>query len=189
MSFKGMDVGRVGYEVAMAGTVFVDNRTDEMFVCLFPSMDELEVTDVLELSDDEWKQLIRQSDLMETEVLAKAKDGKIHKVIARKCERQINGRTSWSVFRRDGYRCRYCGNDKTPLTVDHLILWEDGGPSTEENLVAACKKCNKKRGNMKYEEWLQHPYYKKTSRNLSEAVRVDNESILARLDKVQRVFP
>lgn len=44
------------------------------------------------------------------------------------------------VLRRDGYTCRYCGDVAT--TADHLVPVSQGGPSTDDNLVAACLHCN-----------------------------------------------
>ena len=61
---------------------------------------------------------------------------KLYKAVIRKCQRNIEQGVSWNVFRRDGYACRYCGNKEVPLTVDHLVLWEESGPSTEANLVS-----------------------------------------------------
>ena len=58
---------------------------------------------------EDWKKVLRQTDLLETEVLALSEDGKLTKAILRKSQRQIEARISWNVFRRDGYRCRYCG--------------------------------------------------------------------------------
>lgn len=44
-----------------------------------------------------------------------------------------------------------------------------------ENGVSACKRCNRTRGQMKYEDWLNDPYYRKVSRNLTEDQRRANE--------------
>ena len=80
------------------------------------------------------------------EAQTQAEDGTLTKAILRKTARQIEASVSWQVWRRDGCRCRYCGRDNVPLTVDHLVRWEEGGPSTEENLVSSCKKCNQSQG-------------------------------------------
>lgn len=89
------------------------------------------------------------------------------KVVLRKSQRQLSQITSWKVFKRDGYRCVYCGNDDTPLTVDHLVLWEEMGDSVEGNLVTACKKCNSTRGNQQVDTFLQSPYYKRLNNPLA----------------------
>lgn len=52
--------------------------------------------------------------------------------------------TRFNVFVRDGHRCQYCG-EKFPaqdLTFDHVIPRCDGGQTTWENVVAACRPCN-----------------------------------------------
>ena len=53
-----------------------------------------------------------------------------------------------NIVWRDNNQCQYCGNyfltDK--LTMDHVIPKSRGGKNTWENLVAACKKCNQKKG-------------------------------------------
>jgi phage FluMu protein Com len=51
----------------------------------------------------------------------------------------------FDVFRRDGFRCRYCGRsveDGAILHADHVIPESKGGPTTLENLVTACQECN-----------------------------------------------
>ena len=51
-----------------------------------------------------------------------------------------------NILRRDGHRCQYCGRAEVPLTVDHVIPRARGGQDTWENLVAACVRCNNKKG-------------------------------------------
>jgi len=186
MEFKDFKIQEVGREILLVGGVWAGNGN--AYLCLFPEFGDSEDTkiQVLEMTTEDWAALLRQSDLMETEVLAKAEDGKLYKAVARKCQRNIDQGTSWNVFRRDGYACRYCGNDKAPLTVDHLVLWEEGGPSLEENLLSACRKCNKVRGNTQYADWLKHPFYKGKSKNLTPEVRAANEAILGTLDAIPR---
>lgn len=95
-------------------------------------------------------------------------------------------RVVWDVYRRDGFLCSYCGAGDVPLTVDHIVLWEQGGPSTRDNLLTSCKKCNKTRGNMSFEEWLESDHYKRVSRGLSEMNRVANEDARNRLPSIKR---
>ena len=135
---------------------------------------------------EDWRTFIRQTDHLEMEVIAPDQDGKIVKAILRKSQRQVDQGTSWEVYDRDGYRCRYCGKNGIPMTVDHLVLWEEGGPATPENLVTCCRKCNKKRGNMQYKDWLQSPYYKKVSRGLIIAAIEANEAVLKTLPGIPR---
>jgi hypothetical protein len=60
--------------------------------------------------------------------------------------RTANWRLRNAVFERDAYTCRYCGNGSYPrdwLILEHV---EPKGPTTEENLVTACRPCNKLKG-------------------------------------------
>ncbi len=54
--------------------------------------------------------------------------------------------TKRNIFRRDNYRCQYCGRANLPLTTDHIIPKSLGGKDTWENLVTACMECNTKKG-------------------------------------------
>ncbi len=136
------------------------------------------------MSQDEWQTFLRQVDLLETEVTVRSADGTVGKAIVRKSQRQVDQVVQWTVFRRDSYACRYCGADKVPLTVDHLVLWEDGGPSTVENMVTACRKCNKVRGSVPYADWLRHPYYVDKAVRLPASVRDANVAVADTLGKI-----
>jgi len=50
-----------------------------------------------------------------------------------------------AVIERDKCTCRYCGKSEIVLTLDHLTPYIQGGESTLENLVVACKSCNSKK--------------------------------------------
>lgn len=203
MKFSKLDLMSVGNTRQLAGAVFAGEG--DLLLCLFPedrgdiSSDSFggppefrgrdgEVLDVvvLDMNGDEWKKFVRQTDVLETEVLQGASDGKLAKAVLRKSARQIEARISWEVFRRDGYACRYCGRDDVPLTVDHLVLWEEGGPSVPENLVSACKKCNKTRGNTPYAEWLKSPGYARVSSSLPGEVHQRNLLLVDALDSIPR---
>jgi len=51
-----------------------------------------------------------------------------------------------NIIKRDGGRCQYCGRKSDHMTVDHVIPKIQGGKDTWENLVAACKSCNNRKG-------------------------------------------
>ena len=53
--------------------------------------------------------------------------------------------TRFNLFLRDGFSCVYCGS-KEELTFDHVIPRRVGGKTTWQNIVAACSKCNWKKG-------------------------------------------
>jgi len=57
------------------------------------------------------------------------------------------------------WRCCYCGvhmnlisNDHKSATLEHIVPTSKGGDDTYNNCVAACFKCNTKRGNADFDE-------------------------------------
>jgi 5-methylcytosine-specific restriction endonuclease McrA len=56
------------------------------------------------------------------------------------------------VFSRDRHTCQYCGKQTHDLTLDHVVPRHRGGVHTWENLVAACKACNHRKGGKLIEE-------------------------------------
>jgi 5-methylcytosine-specific restriction endonuclease McrA len=54
--------------------------------------------------------------------------------------------TRKEVFARDQQRCQYCGNSGVELTLDHVVPRHRGGTHEWENLVAACRPCNHRKG-------------------------------------------
>ncbi len=49
-----------------------------------------------------------------------------------------------AVFRRDGFRCQYCGGlfCEAELNLDHVVPRDRGGRTIWENIVTACLRCN-----------------------------------------------
>lgn len=183
MQFKDMNLLEFGNNILIGGIVY--SGKGKNFICLIP--DGASLNDpfcVLDLNIDNWKEIIRQTDLMETEILQNGPKGDIIKAIVRKTTRIIEQGISWRVYKRDEYKCRYCGKDGIPMTVDHLILWEEGGPSIEENLVTACRKCNKTRGNTSYAKWLKDPFYTRVSQGLTPETRELNLKMVDTLKNI-----
>ncbi len=54
--------------------------------------------------------------------------------------------TRKEVLVRDDHTCQYCGKRGHDLTLDHVIPRHRGGQHIWENVVAACKGCNHKKG-------------------------------------------
>lgn len=56
--------------------------------------------------------------------------------------------TRRTVLARDHYTCQYCGAlpPRQHLTLDHVLPRSRGGKTTWENVVAACEKCNGRKG-------------------------------------------
>ena len=55
-----------------------------------------------------------------------------------------------AVFARDDHTCRYCGARAENL--DHVVPRSRGGSHTWENVVAACRECNTRKGDRTPEE-------------------------------------
>ena len=53
--------------------------------------------------------------------------------------------TRFNLFLRDEFSCQYCGA-RGDLTFDHVVPRARGGVTSWENVVAACSKCNLKKG-------------------------------------------
>jgi hypothetical protein len=183
---EDMNLLDFGHTLQLAGAIYAGEK--DLFLMMLPS-DPWEGRELhmLDLSQEDWKKVIRQTDLLETEILEAASDGKLTKAIIRKSVRQVEQGVSWTVYSRDHYHCRYCGaGEGVPLTVDHLVLWEDGGPTIEENLVTACRRCNRTRGRTPYGEWLESPYYKRVSQKLPPVIQEQNLELKYTLDDIPK---
>lgn len=177
---------KIGNTIQMTGVIYSgEGKTHLLF---FPEdQGEQEPQEIVEMSFQEWLDFILQTDILETEIIQNSSEGKLAKIIVRKSQRQIDQVVSWKVFKRDNYRCRYCNEDDVPLSVDHLVRWEEGGPSIPENLLTACKKCNRTRGNLHYEGWLKHSHYKRVSQALPKEILEANIAIAATLGAIPRL--
>ena len=56
----------------------------------------------------------------------------------------LSKRTRFEVFKRDGFRCMYCGNrpPEVVLVIDHVVPVCEGGSDEVDNLVSSCYACN-----------------------------------------------
>lgn len=54
-----------------------------------------------------------------------------------------------NVLLRDDFRCQYCGaeGDSAKLTFDHVVPRAQGGKTSWDNIVTACRPCNSAKGN------------------------------------------
>ncbi|NNJ09677.1 HNH endonuclease [Chloroflexales bacterium ZM16-3] len=52
------------------------------------------------------------------------------------------------IFARDREICQYCGQQpgRASLTIDHVLPRSQGGATTWENVVTACRECNHRKG-------------------------------------------
>ena len=189
MRFQDLDILDVGNSIEIIGAIYQNARTQDVLLCPFPGEMLSKAPPIpLYMSLEEWQTFIQQSDLLNTQVDTKDANGSITKAIVRKSQRQIDARLQWKMFKTTNFRCAYCWTDDSPLTVDHLVSWESGGPTIEANLLPSCRKCNKTRGNKQYSDWLEDDYYLKVSRNLPlDRVRM-NEELVRTLGGIKRVY-
>ena len=185
-----LNILSVGTTIQLSGAVYSD--AGQTFLVMFPDEHDAVAKPLvaLNMNQADWLAFLQQTDHLDVEMLAPDTDGKLVKAIVRKSQRQIDQGVSWTVYKRDGFRCSYCGieggDGGAALTVDHLVLWEHGGPSTPDNLLAACRRCNKTRGNMLYADWLRSDYYRKVSRNLIGFQVDKNEKVADKLHLIPR---
>jgi 5-methylcytosine-specific restriction endonuclease McrA len=59
-----------------------------------------------------------------------------------------------NIYARDDHRCQYCQQrfSERELTLDHVVPVVRGGKKTWENIVAACIRCNQRKGDRTPEE-------------------------------------
>lgn len=184
IKLSDINIYDIGNEIQIVGTIWGGKGLT--FITPGPnSVEDFKDIKLMKLTFSEWETLLRQADLVETEMFAKDPTGKLVKTLFRKTQRQIDAALQWLIFQKDNYSCRYCGRTGIPLTVDHIDLWEDGGATIEDNLISACRKCNKDRGRMKYEDWIVSDTYLKKSVNLSSAVIIANAKVLDTLEDLK----
>lgn len=72
----------------------------------------------------------------------------------RKVPHRVQVLTRRNILMRDQHTCQYCEETfpAVELTLDHVHPRSRGGLSTWENLVAACKKCNRRKADRTPEE-------------------------------------
>lgn len=56
----------------------------------------------------------------------------------------ISKRVRFEVFKRDGFKCQYCGAvpSQHVLHVDHIVAVANGGDNGMDNLITSCEACN-----------------------------------------------
>lgn len=61
---------------------------------------------------------------------------------------KVSNKMRFSIYKRDGYRCRICGRTQSSdyLEIDHIKPISKGGKSTYDNLQTLCRRCNKEKG-------------------------------------------
>lgn len=183
MKLTDFNLREFGNTIQIVGVVFQKRNEDAMIAALPGEKFSLNLSTQLlwlNLDIEDWQSVLYQTDILEVEMLGALK------AVVRKSQRQIDTAISWKVFKRDGYRCRYCGIEGA-LTVDHVDLWENGGASVEQNLIACCKRCNRTRGNLEYDQWMNSDDYVQRSGKLSAAEQERNQALIAELPKLRQL--
>ena len=99
---------------------------------------------------DEWSQIKPDND--ENAILTISTKFKIPEVVRLvkydKYPKQLIVFSRHNIFKRDDYRCQYCGKKpgSEELTIDHVIPKAIGGKTTWENCVLSCVECNSIKG-------------------------------------------
>lgn len=178
--FENLDILKFGNTIQISGVIC--SGEGKNYLCVLP-MGGTDFNEwiLLKPTLEEWERFFKQADLMETEILQLGPQG-ITKAIFRKSQRQLDSALQWQVFKRDEYKCSYCGRDGLPLTVDHLMIWEEGGPTIPANLLTACKNCNKSRGKTHFAEWLESTHYKRVSQNLTQEQREYHRQLISKIN-------
>jgi hypothetical protein len=58
------------------------------------------------------------------------------------------------VFKRDNYKCTYCGVLADKLECDHIIPLSKGGSNDMDNLTTACRTCNRQKKDKSVAEFI-----------------------------------
>lgn len=146
---KPVFLDQLGNEVRIVGMILSGNNLE---VCLYiPQEQPAPFSESKIGSAEDWISILKQLD--DPQIFELDLNGNV-KAIHRKCMRQIGSGIQWTIFHRDKYRCMYCGkqggDNGLVLTIDHFVPVELGGLDTENNLLTACRTCNKAKS-------AQHP--------------------------------
>lgn len=62
-----------------------------------------------------------------------------------KKRKPISKKLRFEIFKRDGFRCAYCGNNPPTVTleIDHIEPFSKGGACDINNYITACFDCNR----------------------------------------------
>ncbi len=62
-----------------------------------------------------------------------------------------------AILHHDNHKCVYCNRSgkRQRLELDHVVPRSHGGTDPYDNLVAACRPCNRQRGNQPIKQWLK----------------------------------
>ena len=70
-------------------------------------------------------------------------------------ERYATSSQRKAAYKRSDGLCHWCGRELEAFEADHLIPHSVGGPTTDDNLVAACFRCNQQKSAMSEAEFRE----------------------------------
>ena len=107
ITLNDINLYSIGNTIQIAGVIW--SGEGKAFVTLIPDKKEdLSNLKLLPMTLEDWEKFLKQTDLLETQIISEDDTGKIVKAIYRKSQRQIDSYLQWTCFKRDNYRCRYC---------------------------------------------------------------------------------
>lgn len=93
-------------------------------------------------------------------------DDNIWQTICRVERGRVSNKMRFSIYERDGHRCRKCGRYSNNLEIDHIFPISKGGKSEYNNLQTLCHECNVKKSNT-VERGAINPKSKRQGVNIS----------------------
>ena len=94
--------------------------------------------------------------------------------------KQIPKGVRFDVFKRDGFKCQYCGRTAPDviLEVDHIVPVSEGGENDPLNLITSCRDCNRGKGKKQLTNMTQIERQRKQLDDLNE-IREQTEMLVA----------
>ena len=148
--------GDIGHNLQIAGIVL--QGTGESIILMTPDAQSLLGTPhYIQMTTTEWSDFIQHSD--DPSIFELDPTGGV-KAVHRKIRYQISGAIQQKIWARDKFQCMYCKRQmgKVQLTIDHWIPLELHGQNNPYNYLSACRKCNKRKGNLPPKDWCQQTY-------------------------------
>lgn len=101
---------------------------------------------------------------------------------------QISKKLRFEVFKRDGFKCQYCGKTppETTLEVDHIKPKSKSGTNDINNLITSCFDCNRGKSNIELKKIPNSLQENKDILIERENQYVEYHKILAKIDRRSR---
>ena len=147
-------VSRIGNGLSLAGLLY---QSDDGTLALFlPDVDVDIITETLHPDQAEWTAILTASD---NPMLFKEDETGMRKPYVRKVQFALSGKVQQQIWARDNFCCQFCsvemGFNGAMLTVDHFLPLAKDGTAHPDNLITACKNCNKSKADMHPEDWCK----------------------------------